>query len=815
MIEALWQDLRYGARRLRKSPGFTLIVLAVLALGIGANTAMFSVVNAFLVRPLPVKEVERLVALSAMQGPDPFGVSAYDYLEWSREGRSFESVSVGQAGSMNLTGDGEPVRVNSAAMLHNYLPTLGVEPRQGRNFLPEETQGEQPARSVMLSHGLWQRRLGGAPDILGQAILLDEQAYTVVGVMPPGFDLPFHTEVWIPFSIDSLPENLRGYKRLIGLARLRPGVTHGQAQQELNAIAERLAARYPDTHQGWGASLLPYRRALLDDFNGTVRIGLLTLLAGVGFLLLIACANLANLVFSRALGRSHEIAIRQALGAGPWRLVRQLMTEGFLLLALGGVTGVLLALWVTPYLVRLSPVVAAGLADSLLDVRLDLRVLAFAAAVTLLTGLLFGLAPALRAATPNLQQFLNEQGARGALGLASRRLMNATVVAQVALTLILLSAALVTLQGFYRLQQLPVGFQTDGRVNLQISLSPNKYPEQSQRVNFADELLQQVRGLPGVEAAGISTNIPLTPNSWDTIYLCEGRAPASESELLLTADRLVSPGYLETLGVRLIRGRLISAEDTAENLPVAVVSESLARICWPNDDPIGKRVRRYNPAVEIPWRTVVGLVEDVKEDRGAFRRDRAVWYIPLAQRDTGPRALNLLVRAEGDPAALVPLLREQVWALDRDQPVSEALLLSAHLSELTSPERFSALVMIFFAALGLTLAAVGIFGLLSYVTGQRTREIGVRMALGARPRDILRLVVGEGMLLAGVGLAVGVAGSLAAMRVLANFVYGADPADLGPLTGAALVLGGVALLACWLPARRAAQVDPMVALRYE
>lgn len=814
MLDALWQDLRYGARRLRKSPGFTLIVLSVLALGIGANTAMFSVVNAFLMRPLPVREVDRLVVLFALQGPDPFGVSVYDYQEWSQGTESFESVAIGQVSSMNLTGAVEPERVNAAAVIPDYFRTLGVEPAQGRNFLPEESQGARPALSVILSHGLWQRRFGGAADILNQTVLLDGQGYTVVGVMPPGFDLPFGSDLWIPFSLDAVPENLRGFKRQFGVARLKPGVSRQQAQGELEVIAERLAQRYPDTHQGWSAGLLSYRRSLMDDFNGNVHTGLLTLLAAVGFLLLIACANLANLVFSRALGRSHEIAVRQALGASSGRLVRQLLTEGFLLLVLGGTAGVLLAMWATPYLVRLSPVVATGLSDILLDVRLDLRVLAFAAGVTLLTGLLFGLAPALRAANPNLQQFLNEKGARGALGLSTRRWMNATVVAQVALTLVLLSAALVTIKGFYRLQRLPVGFRPDGTLNLQINLPENKYPDHGQRVNFVEELLEQVRGLPGVQSAGVSTNIPLTTNSWDSLYECEGRPRASESELLLTADRHVSRGYLETLGVRLRRGRLFTAEDTAESLPVVIVSDSLARICWPNDDPIGKRVRRVNPATETPWRTVVGLVEDVKEDRAAFRRDRAVWYIPYGQRDSS-RALNLLVRAEGDPARLVPMLREQVWAIDRDQPVSEALVMRAHLAELISPERFSALVMIFFAAMGLVLAAVGIFGLLSYVTGQRTKEIGVRMALGAQPGHILRLVVGQGMMLALIGLATGALGALATMRVLANFVYGADPTDIGTLGGAAVVLAVAAGLACFLPAHRASQVDPMTALHYE
>ncbi|MCI0402372.1 MAG: ABC transporter permease [Acidobacteria bacterium] len=809
----LWQDLRFGGRALRKNPGFALVTVAVLALAIGANTAMFSVVNAFLLRPLPVREAERLVQLLTLQGRDPVSVSAIDYEAWQESAGSLDGVTLALPEWRNLTGDAEPVRVDAARVLPDFFTTLGAAPLLGRTFAPEEGRGE-PARVVLLSHALWQQRFGGDEGVAGRTLLLDGQAHEVIGVMPPGLDLPFRTALWTPLSLDTLDATGRTIRNYFGVARLKRGVSAAAADEELKVIARRLEAELPATHAGWSASAVPLRQMLLDDYSGGLRRGLLALLAAVGFLLLIACANLANLLLGRALGRSHEVALRLALGASRGRLVRQLLTETALVLAAGAAAGVLLAMWATPLLVGMSPVEALALGDRLLDTRLDAGVLFFAVGVTALTGLLVGLLPALQATRSDLRRFLTERAAAGAGRPGARRVMSATVVAQVALTLTLLTAAGMMLQGFARLLRMPLGFRPEGVASLELALPEASYGAPERRAAFAEQLVGRVQALPGVSGAGISTNAPLSHNYWDARFECEGRPPASESEVLLTADRLVTPGYLEMLGVTLLRGRLLTAEDRAGAQQVVVVSESLANICWPSQDPLGKRARHRRPVLGSSWMTVVGLVKDVKEDRSAFRRDRPVWYVPYLQVPDS-RPLYVLVRSDGDATNLAAQIRGAVHALDPSLPAQTVLRLEAYLGSLIRPDRFSAFLLIGFAGAGLTLASVGMFGLLSYGVSQRTREIGVRMALGATPKDILRLVVGQGMKLTTAGLALGLAGSFAAMQALARFVHEAGPVDWLAVCAACVLMAGVAVAACALPARRAARVEPLVALRYE
>jgi putative ABC transport system permease protein len=808
-----WQDLWFGGRALRRNLGFTLVTVAVLALAIGANTALFSVVNAFLLRPLPVREAEGLVQLLTLQWRDPVSVSAIDYEVWKESADSFESVTLALPEWRNLTGGGEPVRLDAARVLPDFFSTLGVEPYLGRTFAPEEAR-DRAAHVVVLSYGLWQQRFGGNPGVLGRTVLLDDVAHEIIGVMPPGMDLPFRTALWTPLSLDTLDTTERTIRNYYGLGRLKRGVSPAAADEELKVIAGRLEAERPASHAGWGAAVVPLRQMLLDDYSGALRRGLLALLAAVGFLLLIACANLANLLLGRALGRSHEVAVRLALGASRGRLVRQLLTETGLVLAAGAAAGVLLAAWATPLLVGMSPVETLALRDRLLDTRLDAGVLLFALGVTALTGLLVGLLPALQATRTDLQRFLTERTATSAARPGARRVMSATVVAQVALTLTLLTAATMTVQGFARLLEMPLGFRPEGVVSLELTLPPASYAEPERRAAFAAQLTERVRALPGVTAAGISTNAPLSHFAWDTRIECEGRPPASESEVLATADRLVTPGYLEMLGVTLERGRLLSADDRAGSQPVVVMSQSLAQICWPGQEALGKRVRRRRPVLGSSWMTVVGVVKDVKEDRSAFRRHRAAWYVPYLQVPDS-RPLYLLVRGEGDATRLAAQIRGEVHALDPNLPAHAVLPLEDNVRSLIRPDRFSAFVLGGFAGMGLVLASVGMFGLLSYLVSQRTREIGVRMALGAQPGDILRLVAGQGMKLTAAGLALGVAGSFAAMQILARFVYQAQPVDWVALGAAAALMAVVALAACALPARRAARVEPLVALRYE
>jgi putative ABC transport system permease protein len=559
---------------------------------------------------------------------------------------------------------------------------------------------------------------------------------------------------------------------------------------------------------------MPIRLVLLDDFQGQVRAGLLAVLAAVAFLLLIACSNLANLLLGRSLGRGQEIAVRMALGAGGSRLVRQLLTEAALLAAAGGLAGILLAAWATPLLLRLSPIRTSAFSSHLLNIAFDGRVLLFALAVTGATGVLFALAPALRVARADLGGYLKEKTARGSLSTGTRRLMDVSVVAQVALTLVLLTAAGIMIRSFGRLQRLEMGFQPAKTMTLEVNLAPGQYPDYAQRGIFVEQLLERVRRLPGVQAAGVTTNTPLSHNAWDAAFECEGRPRSSASEVLLTADRLVSPGYLETIGVTMLRGRTLSPQDTAASQPVAVITESLAETCWPGQDPIGKRVRRISRVLPNHWMTVVGLARDVREDRNAFRRGRPAWYLPFVQ-TASARPIHLVVRAERDPLALANDIRREVWALDANQPISAPLPLDASVTELVHPDRFAAFVMLFLALVGMLLATIGIFGLVSYVTGQRTREIGIRMAFGAQRADILKMILRQGLGLVLVGVALGGAAAAAVSKLLASFVFDPQRGDLSTIAGVALVLAAVALAACWIPARRATRVDPMVALRYE
>ncbi len=813
-MESLWRDVRYGFRSLARAPGLTAVMVATIALGIGANTAIFSVTNAVLFRPLPAREAERLVIPLAMQGPDPFGISAIDFEEWRKQELLFDGLGVGQILSHNVTGDTEPERVAATAIDAEFLPTVCIMPILGRNFVPEETRGSATALVVILSHGIWQRRFGGDPHVLGRILRLDGRDHAVVGVMPPDFDLPLRSQLWTPFSLDTVPTELRGSKRLTAIARVRAGVSLDQAEKRLQSIALQLAEEYPASHAGWSVRLISLRASLLDDFEGRVRTGLVALLGAVAFLLVIACANLGNLLLGRALGREQEMAVRLALGAPRSRLVRQLATECALPLVAGALLGLLLAFWVTPLLVQFSPIRTSAFSSHLLDVALDPRVLLFTVGATVITGLLFTVGPAWRASRTDKVGSLNWKAARITLGPGTRRIMNFAVIGQVALTLALLTAAGIMSRSLAHLQQMPLGFQPAGALTMQLSLTPAQYPQYPQRLAFFEQLLERVRHLPGVRAAGLSTNVPLTPNSWDSRYECEGRPASSASELLITADRLVSAGYLEALGVPLLAGRTISPWDTAESEPVAVITETLANSCWPGQDPIGKRVRRISSGLPTHWMTVVGMVKSVREDRGALRRDRPVWYLPLAQ-TPNTRHAYLVIRSETDAGSQAANIRREIWSVDPLLPVSGPHPLESYLHELVHPDRFAAFVMLSFALAGLSLAALGIFGLLSYVTTQRTREIGIRMAFGARRGQVLGMVVRHGLGLACMGIGLGVAAAWLVSRYLSTFVQDSQGVSWLAGIGALFALVTVALLATAIPAYHAARVDPLVALRHK
>ncbi len=816
------QDLRYGWRLLIRRPGFTIAAGLTLALGVGASTAVFSAVNALLLRPLPVVGVERLVfGMALREGFDPFGTSLLEYALYRDQARSLESSGLGTPRLFSLLGRGEPERVRGAAVTASYLSTLQVAPALGRLF---SIEAERPGAEgvALLGHGLWQRRFGSDPGVVGQALSFEGRSYTVLGVMPPGFDLPYSAEMWVPMqvAIESLPFDQGIANSNEFVARLKPGIDLKQADTELKGLALRLAEQHPQARRGWSFGLVPLRHQLLADLEGRTQRSLVALSVAVGFLLLICCANVASLLLARGVGRQAEIATRLSLGAGRGRVVRQLLTEGTLLALLGGALGLLLAYGLQPLLRSLNPIQAIGLGSQLTDFRIDARVLLFALALTLVTGALFGLLPALTVAgRGSLVDVLKRSGQRGVVGHGSRRPLRALVAGEIAVAASLLVGGGLMAQSLQRLQALDLGFRPDRLLTLELPLSGSRHAERDQQVLLMEQLLERVRSVPGVAAAGMTLNVPMQRGvTLDSVFEAEGAPPPNADQVPITAHRLVSPGYLETLGVTLRKGRLLDPQDTAQSPPVAVVSAELARQAWPGADPIGKRVRRVRAGVRGPWMSVVGVVDDVKEDRFGFRIDRPVWYLPYSQQ-TFPvpvsLPLNMVVRSEGEPTRLAAAVRTAIHGVDAELPVASVMPMREYLADVLVGERFSAALMTALAGLGLLLAAIGLYGVLAYTVGQRTGEIGLRMALGARPRDVERLVIVDAAGLLAIGLGLGVVGAWGLTRLLRNALFEVSPSD--PWTFAAVVatLLIVALAACALPARRAARVSPMVSLRLD
>ena len=806
-MHTLLQDLRYGIRILSKNPGFTFVVVVTLALGIGINTAVFSVADAVLFRPLPFAEPQQLVEIWQQQ---PGSDSAYPlrweaFQQWREQMEVFERVEAYSPRGFTLTGGKEPETIAAPAVSPGLFEMLGVSPQLGRLFQPEDAQ---PGRVILISDVFWHRYFGGDPDVIGKTLSLDDQLYTVAGVMPPKFKFPYGKfELWVPLALTPLNE-MKQPNRFTAVARVRADVSLAAAQSRLDTISAQLSNDKPDP-KGWGVQLkaLESRRA-----NSGPRRALLALLGAVALVMLLACANAANLLLSRAAMRRGEVAIRLALGAGRWRLLRQLLTESTSLALLSGAVGLLLAWWGIDLLTQLVPDELTFL--SINEINLDQRVLLFTLALSLLTGVACGLLPALKSTRPDLQQALKGASKAATADRGHNRLRRGLVVAEIALSLVLLVGAGLMMRTFLRLSSVEPGFDPNNMIAATLSLPQQRYQTLAQEVDFFEQLKTRLLATPGVEEVTFAGGVPPQGGgiAFDMDVEIEGRPPEPFDSKQVLPFSHVDPNYFQTMRIRLLGGRTFGPEDTPTAPPVMIINEVMARHYWPNGDPIGQRLRFSKTG---KWYTIVGVTGDVNLGKPGMGYSTMEIYYPWSQETRRSGQRTLIARTTGEADKLIPAVKDGIWALDKDQPIYRINTVEALLSAALAEPRFYLLLLGVFAGITLLLVSLGIYGVVSYLVSQRRHEIGIRIALGAQTSDVLKLVLGDGLLLTLIGIGIGTLTTLALGRWIRNLLYEQSATDPLTFTLIALLLAALTMLACWVPARRATKVDPTVALRYE
>jgi putative ABC transport system permease protein len=823
-MQTLWQDIKYGTRMLLKNPGITAIVILALALGIGANTAIFSVVNAVLLRPLPYQDSDRLVFLNEKSAVlDEMSISYPNFEDWRAQNRSFEKIGVYNRSSYNLTGAGEAERIVTGQVSADLFSVLRVNAAFGRVFTNDEDKpGGSPV--VVLSHALWQRRFGGKTDILNQQITLNTKPYTVIGVMPQDYQYPSRVEMWVPVGqlSDQASWKSRGnHPGLYGVARLKPGVTFEQALADVDTVAVNLEKTYPDSNTGNRIRLRP----LLEIYVNDVRRALWVIFGAVAFVLLIACANIGNLLLARATARKKEMAIRTALGAGRWRIARQLLTESLLLSLIGGTIGLLLGRWGIQLILYMSP----DAIPRAKEIGLDWKVLTFTIGVSFLTGILFGLVPALQSSDVEVHETLKDTGR----GTSSRHwLRSSLVVVEVATTLVLLIGAGLMIRSFYKLQQVNPGFNYEHLTSFSVSLPQKKYASDESRASFYKQLLENLRATPGVESVAAASGLPLGNNGWQTSITIDGKPLPPRNETPLMEACLVTPDYFKAMNIPVLRGRVFNDSDDTSHLigkdlsklnenqrsiagvRFLVIDEEFARRHWPGEEAVGKRVRLGGGSDnDSPLLEVIGVVGRVKMESLSQDSNRVQGYFPFAQMPAG--SMTLIVKGSGDPNQMITTARQQVKALDPDQPIYSPRTMGDIRAESVAPERLNLTLLSLFAGIALVLSIVGIYGVMSYSVTQRTHEIGIRMAIGASRADVFKMILGHGMKLTLLGVGVGLVGAFALTRLMATMLFGIEPTDATTFASIAVLVIGIALLACYLPGRRATKVEPTISLRYE